>query len=66
MIYKIPRMETMESKEELRPHVDLAPPVNPGTAKLPPKLDLSRMAPPKDLENTRLEELTIDGICGVY
>ncbi len=32
----------------------------------PRKLDLSRMSPPENLEETRLEEITIDGICGVY
>jgi mycofactocin precursor len=31
-----------------------------------PPLDLSRLAPPENLEEVRLEELTIDGICGVY
>lgn len=31
-----------------------------------PKLDLSRMEPPKRLAEARLEEVTIDGICGVY
>jgi mycofactocin precursor len=30
------------------------------------RLELSRMAPPRELEALRLEELTIDGICGVY
>ena len=30
------------------------------------KLDLSRMSAPENLEEVRLEELTIDGICGVY
>lgn len=31
-----------------------------------PKLDLSRLSPPENLEETRLEPFTIDGICGVY
>jgi mycofactocin precursor len=31
-----------------------------------PKLDLSRITPPERLEAVRVEELTIDGICGVY
>lgn len=31
-----------------------------------PRLDLSRMEPPRRLEEARLEEVTIDGICGVY
>jgi mycofactocin precursor len=30
------------------------------------KLDLTRVAPPENLESVRVEELTIDGICGVY
>ena len=30
------------------------------------KLDLSRVSPPESLEAVRIEELTIDGICGVY
>lgn len=30
------------------------------------RLDLSRMEPPKRLAEARLEEVTIDGICGVY
>ncbi len=29
-------------------------------------LDLSHLEPPRDLEQVRLEEVTIDGICGVY
>jgi len=29
-------------------------------------LDLSGMEPPRSLDQVRLEELTIDGICGVY
>lgn len=36
---------------------------------LPParkKLDLSRVSPPEQLGAVRIEELTIDGICGVY
>jgi mycofactocin precursor len=32
----------------------------------PPRLDLSRMEPPRRLAEARLEEVTIDGICGVY
>ena len=30
------------------------------------KLDLSQLSPPKPLETLRMEEVTIDGICGVY
>jgi hypothetical protein len=30
------------------------------------KLDLTGMAAPGDLQAMRLEEFTIDGICGVY
>jgi hypothetical protein len=32
----------------------------------PRKLDLTGMAAPGDLKAARLEEFTIDGICGVY
>ncbi len=32
----------------------------------PPKLDLSRLDPPADLDDVCVEEITIDGICGVY
>lgn len=32
----------------------------------PVKLDWSRVAPPRNLESVRVEELSIDGICGVY
>jgi mycofactocin precursor len=32
----------------------------------PPRLDLSAMEPPRRLAEARLEEVTIDGICGVY
>lgn len=30
------------------------------------KLDLSRLEPPAHLEESSIEEMTIDGICGVY
>ena len=36
------------------------------TARRRPQLDLSRIAPPENLESVQVEELTIDGICGVY
>jgi len=39
----------------------LAEAAQPGT-----RLDLSRMEPPRRLAEARLEEVTIDGICGVY
>ncbi|MCH8843962.1 MAG: mycofactocin precursor [SAR324 cluster bacterium] len=32
----------------------------------PKKLDLSHVAPPENVEEMRIEEITIDGICGVY
>lgn len=31
-----------------------------------PKLDLSRLGKPERLEEVTLEDITIDGICGVY
>ena len=34
--------------------------------KNPPKLDLSQLDPPANLEDCGVEEITIDGICGVY
>lgn len=37
-----------------------------GPATPPRKLDLTGMAAPGDLKASRLEEFTIDGICGVY
>ena len=40
-----------------------APATAAGTAQ---PLDLSRLGEPRNLEQVRLEELTIDGICGVY
>lgn len=30
------------------------------------KLDLSQLSAPDNLEEARLESMTIDGICGVY
>ena len=44
-------------------------PSAPGTpleASAAPRLDLSRLEPPRNLAAARLEEMTIDGICGVY
>ena len=38
----------------------------PSVPAQPRKLDLSRIAPPQNLESIRIEELSIDGICGVY
>jgi mycofactocin precursor len=45
-----------------------APEPRPGGASAPaaPLLDLSHMEPPRRLKEARLEEVTIDGICGVY
>ena len=37
-----------------------------GPVSAPRKLDLTGMAAPGDLRAARLEEFTIDGICGVY
>jgi mycofactocin precursor len=42
-----------------------APPV-PNAPAAPRPLDLRGMAPPAKLSEARLEDLTIDGICGVY
>jgi len=38
----------------------------PGVAQAKRPLDLRGMAPPLKLSEARLEDLTIDGICGVY
>ena len=32
----------------------------------PKKLDLSHVTPPENVEEMRIEEITIDGICCVY
>ena len=37
-----------------------------GPTAAPRPLDLRGMAPPVKLSEARLEDLTIDGICGVY
>lgn len=39
---------------------------NPPQDTIPKKLDLSHLSPPLKLEEVVLEEITIDGICGVY
>ena len=41
-------------------------PANPAAKSGPGKLDLTQMESPKKLSEFRLEDLTIDGICGVY
>jgi len=38
----------------------------PHRPQTPPVLDLSHLQPPRKLADARLEEVTIDGICGVY
>jgi len=42
--------------------------VSPETSTNTPKpiLDLSGLEPPESLTEERMEEITIDGICGVY
>lgn len=42
------------------------PPDGKGDSTQAGTLDLSNLAPPQPLEELRLEEVTIDGICGVY
>jgi mycofactocin precursor len=41
-------------------------PVASAPAAVPRKLDLDGLEPPRKLSEARLEDLTIDGICGVY
>ena len=55
-------------KREIEKPAAAKPGKQPVSLKNPPpkKLDLSRMSPPDNLEEARLEEITIDGICGVY
>jgi len=38
----------------------------PDNQVVPPVIDLEGLEPPKALEEVRIEEITIDGICGVY
>jgi mycofactocin precursor len=45
---------------------DAAEPEPPSAQAKRRKLDLTRIAPPENLETVRVEELSIDGICGVY
>jgi mycofactocin precursor len=42
------------------------PPASAPAQEQKPKLDLSKLDPPADLEECSVEEITIDGICGVY
>lgn len=62
----------MTEPAQIRPLPDpqpLAPEAGPPAAAAPArrrKLDLSRIDPPENLEELRVEELSIDGICGVY
>lgn len=50
--------ETVLQPREAAPEPTVAPEA--------PRLDLTGMSEPENLEEVRLEELTIDGICGVY
>ena len=52
---------------ESAPVVDNTPATaEPAAGRTQPKLDLSRVAPPRNLDSFDVEEITIDGICGVY
>ncbi|MDH4248048.1 MAG: mycofactocin precursor MftA [Deltaproteobacteria bacterium] len=48
------------------PFGTVTPPAGENTGAAEALLDLSGMEPPRSLDQVRLEELTIDGICGVY
>ena len=60
----------LASVEGLRPvqtaSRESVPPAHPVKANGPAKLDLRGMEPPRNLSEVRFEDLTIDGICGVY
>ena len=58
-------MEPQTLAPAVRPTAASSAPT-PLEAPAAPQLDLSRMEPPKKLATARLEEMTIDGICGVY
>lgn len=62
-----PAVPALGSLEGLRPEDvrrrQSAPGAAPEAAR---KLDLRGMEPPAKLSEVRLEDLTIDGICGVY
>ena len=61
-------MDSMSTQHRMsaQPQSATAPQA-PAKAEIPPGiLDFSRMEAPRNLEQVRLEELTIDGICGVY
>jgi len=45
---------------------DTLPGAPSATPSAVPALDLSRLEPPRRLAEARLEDVTIDGICGVY
>jgi mycofactocin precursor len=63
-------MEASPARTPARPGSPQAPaaqvPAAPDAAPVPQPLDLSRLEPPRKLAEARLEEVTIDGICGVY
>jgi mycofactocin precursor len=52
----------------VRPPAPEAAPLDetPAGIVAPPRLDLSALEPPRQLDELRLEDVTIDGICGVY
>jgi mycofactocin precursor len=51
------------------PAPEAAPPADAPTGSVAApalRLDLSALEPPRQLDELRLEDVTIDGICGVY
>ena len=52
-------METLSNPEATAPAEQLQPSKRK-------KLDLSHLPAPENLSETSVEEITIDGICGVY
>ena len=56
------RMQTPATKAQQVAQPNMPTPVQDA----PTKVDLSRLPKPGNLKVVRLEETTIDGICGVY
>ena len=64
--FQTARLQEFDAVTEPAAAPQLAPEPAPPVIPARKKLDLSRVSPPESLEAVRIEELTIDGICGVY
>ena len=51
---------------ETQSHPEAVPPAEQLQPSRRKKLDLSQLPAPENLSETTVEEITIDGICGVY